>query len=290
MKGIILAGGEGSRLHPLTLFTSKQLLPVYDKPMIYYPLSTLMLAGIRDILIITNFNNIDNFKKLFFDGSHLGLKIDYMVQEQPEGIAQALVIGKKFVQNDPVCLILGDNIFYGSDFVKYLKKAVKNASNYTTLFAYQVSNPSDYGIVNFDNKNLPVNIIEKPKNPKSNYAITGIYFYPRGVSKIASKIKKSKRGEYEITSVNEKYLKLKKLKILKLGRGFAWLDTGTHKNLIEASSFIYSIEKRQGVKIACLEEIALNQGFISKKFLKKYISNLKSDSSYVKYLNYIFNQ
>jgi glucose-1-phosphate thymidylyltransferase len=290
MKGIILAGGEGTRLYPLTLHTSKQLLPVYDKPMIYYPLSTLMLSGIKDILIISDSKNIINFKKLFSHGSSLGIKIQYTIQEKPEGIAQALTLGKDFIDNKEVCLILGDNIFYGSDFINYLKNAVLNSKKLATIFAYQVSNPSAYGVVSFDKNNNPNKIIEKPKNSKSNFAVTGLYFYPAGVSKIASDIKKSDRGEYEITSVNQKYLNSKKLKVTKLGRGFTWLDAGTHKDLIEASSFIYSVEKRQGLKIACLEEIALNQNFISKETFKKNIKNLKGNSSYVKYLKYLSNE
>ena len=265
MKGIILAGGEGSRLYPLTLSISKQLLPVHDKPMIFYPLSVLMLAGIKDILIISNKENLNKFKLLFKTGSHLGISITYKIQAKPEGIAQALVLGKQFIKNDPVCLILGDNIFYGSDLVKNLNFAINNISEYASLFAYQVSNPSSYGVIKYNKKNQPVKIIEKPKKYVGNYAVTGIYFYPKGVSKIAKQIKKSKRGEFEITSLNNYYLKAKKIKIIKLGRGFAWLDTGTHEDLSEASSFIYTIEKRQGLKIACLEEIALNYNWINKQ-------------------------
>lgn len=289
MKGIVLAGGEGSRLYPLTLSISKQLLPIYDKPMIYYPMSVLMLAGIKDILIISNNENIKNFENLFKNGTHLGIKVNYKVQPKPEGIAQALVLAKDFIKNDPVCLILGDNIFYGSDLVKKLKLGIKNIKKHASLFAYQVSNPSSYGVIKYNNKNIPAKIIEKPKNFIGNYAITGIYFYPRGVSEIAQKIKKSKRGEYEITSVNNYYLKTKKIEIIKLGRGFAWLDTGTHENLSDASSFIYTIEKRQGLKIACLEEIALNNKFITLKKLKKNINKIKGNSSYIQYIKKIIN-
>ena len=288
MKGIILAGGEGSRLYPL-LFQFQNNYCLFMILMIYYPLSVLMLGGIKDILIISDKDNIKNFRNLFKNGSMFGIKIQYKIQPKPEGIAQALVLGKNFIKNDPVCLILGDNIFYGSDLVKNLKLAISNSNKYASLFAYQVSNPSSYGVVKYNSKNIPIKIIEKPKKHIGNYAITGIYFYPKGVADIAKKIKKSKRGEFEITSINNYYLKTKKIKIIKLSRGFAWLDTGTHENLNEASSFIYTIEKRQGLKIACLEEIALNNNFININKLIKNIKKIKGNSSYIQYLKKIIN-
>lgn len=284
MKAILLAGGNGTRLYPSTISVSKQLLPVYDKPLIYYPLSVLMLAGIRDILIITNRHNLPNFKKLLSDGNNLGIKITYKIQDKPNGIAESLIIGEKFIKNDSVCLILGDNIFYGNNLINYLKEASMNSHEHATIFGYQVSNPKDYGVISFDKKNLPIKIEEKPKKPKSNLAITGLYFYPPNVSNVAKKTPYSKRKELEITSVNNYYLKKKKLKIINMGRGFAWLDTGTHSNLMEASSFIYAIEKRQDLKIGCIEEIALNQGFISQKKFNSLVSSIKIDNQYYSYL------
>ena len=284
MKAILLAGGNGTRLYPSTISVSKQLLPVYDKPLIYYPLSVLMLAGIKDILIITNRHNLSSFKKLLSDGDSLGIKISYKIQDKPNGIAESLIIGEKFIKNEPVCLILGDNIFYGNNLIKYLKEAIKNSYEHATVFGYQVSNPEDYGVIFFDNNLLPIKIEEKPKQPNSNLAVTGLYFYPSNVTSVAKKTPYSKRNELEITSVNNYYLKKKKLKVINMGRGFAWLDTGTHSNLIEASSFIYAIEKRQGLKIGCIEEIALKQGFISQQKFNSLVSEIKIDNQYYNYL------
>ena len=290
MKGIILAGGSGSRLYPITKGTSKQLLSIYDKPMIYYPLSVLMLAGIKDILIISNPENLPNFKKLFNNGKDLGLRINYLAQKNPDGIAQAFVIGKDFIGDDDVCLVLGDNIFYGKGFTGLLNSAKSNLKiNKATVFGYNVNNPSDFGIASFDsNKNL-INIDEKPKSPKSNTAIVGLYFYPNNVVKIASKIQLSKRGELEISSVNQCYLDNKELKIEILGRGFTWLDTGTHDSLLEASNFIKTVEKHSGYKVACLEEIAFKMKFINLKKLKE-LSKPFGDSSYGKYLKLLVNE
>ena len=272
MKGIILAGGSGSRLYPITKGTSKQLLSIYDKPMIYYPLSVLMLSGIKDILIISNPDNLPNFKKLFNDGSDLGLTINYKEQKNPDGIAQAFVIGKDFISNDDVCLVLGDNIFYGKGFTGLLNSAKSNLKiNKATVFGYNVNNPSDFGIASFDTHKNLLNIEEKPKTPKSNTAVVGLYFYPNSVVKIANKIQPSSRGEFEISSVNQYYLENKELKIEILGRGFTWLDTGTHDSLLEASNFIYTVEKHSGYKVACLEEIAFKMKFISLKKLKELI-------------------
>ena len=290
MKGIILAGGSGSRLYPITKGTSKQLLSIYDKPMIYYPLSVLMLSGIKDILIISNPENLSNFKKLFNDGSDLGLSISYKEQKNPDGIAQAFLIGKEFIKNDDVCLVLGDNIFYGKGFSGLLKSAKNNLKDKkATIFGYNVNNPSNFGIANFDkNKNL-VNIEEKPKSPVSNTAIVGLYFYPNNVVKIASKIQRSSRGEYEISSVNQFYLNNKDLKIQILGRGFTWLDTGTHDSLLEASNFIKTVEKHSGFKVACIEEIAFKMKFIDLKKLEELIKPF-GDSSYGKYLKLLVNE
>ena len=282
MKGIILAGGNGTRLFPATNVISKQLLPVYDKPMIYYPLSTLMLAGIREILIISSPRDIPNFKKLLGNGSQIGLNIKYAVQKKPEGLAQAFIIGENFIDNQNCALILGDNIFYGHNLVSLMKESC-NLENGARIFAYPVSNPKSFGIVNFNKKGFVAAIEEKPKLPKSNYAITGLYFYDSNVTKIAKKLKPSKRGELEITDINKEYLSKKMLEVKKLGRGFAWLDTGTHNTLLEASQFIETIEKRQGLKIACIEEIALNEKYIS---LSKFKSNIKryNNNQYGKYL------
>ena len=289
MKGIILAGGSGSRLYPITKGVSKQLLPIYDKPMIFYPLSVLMLAGIKEILIISTPEDLPNFKTLLGNGNELGLKLSFKVQPSPDGLAQAFIIGEDFIGSDDVCLILGDNIFYGNGFSGILKKAKKNIKNgQSTIFGYYVNNPREFGVVDFDQNNNIKSIKEKPKNPASNYAVVGLYFYTNNVVKISKKIKPSSRGELEITSINEEFLKLKSLKVALLGRGFAWLDTGTHNSLIEASKFIETIEKRQGFKIACLEEIAYRMKYISLNNLRslgkkynnqygKYILSIKKD-------------
>jgi glucose-1-phosphate thymidylyltransferase len=290
MKGIILAGGSGSRLYPITKGTSKQLLSIYDKPMIYYPLSVLMLSGIKDILIISNPENLPNFKNLFKDGSDLGLKINYKEQENPDGIAQAFIIGKDFIGDDDVCLVLGDNIFYGKGFTGLLNSAKSNLNNNkATVFGYNVNNPSYFGIACFDNDKNLINIEEKPKFPKSNTAVVGLYFYPNNVIEIASKTKPSKRGEFEISSVNQCYIDTKDLKIEILGRGFTWLDTGTHDSLLEASNFIKTVEKHSGYKVACLEEIAFKMKFINLKKLKELIIPF-GDSSYGKYLKSLVNE
>lgn len=262
MKGIILAGGYGTRLYPLTTVISKQLLPVYDKPLIYYPLSVLMLAGIRDILIISTPTDISRFEELLGDGSNLGVQISYILQEKPEGIAQAFIIGEEFIGKDSVCLILGDNIFYGHNFTKTLER-VANRHNGATIFGYHVKDPERFGVVEFDQNQRVISLEEKPVNPKSHYAVTGLYFYDNNVVDIAKNIKKSDRGEYEITSINQFYLKKNQLNIELLGRGFSWLDTGTHESLLDASLFIQTIQNRQNVRIACLEEIAFRKGFIS---------------------------
>jgi len=290
MKGIILAGGSGSRLYPITKGTSKQLLSIYDKPMIYYPLSVLMISGIKEILIISNPENLPNFKKLFNDGSDLGLSISYKEQKTPNGIAQAFVIGKDFIGNDDVCLVLGDNIFYGKGFTGLLNSAKTNLKNKkATIFGYYVNNPSHFGIASFDTKKNLIKIEEKPSSPKSKTAVVGLYFYPNNIVKIANKIKPSKRGEFEISSVNQHYLDNKELKIEILGRGFTWLDTGTHDSLLEASNFIKTVEKHSGYKVACLEEIAFKMKFID---LKKLIELAKpfGNSSYGKYLKSVINE
>ena len=290
MKGIILAGGSGSRLYPITKGTSKQLLSIYDKPMIYYPLSVLMLSGIKDILIISNPDNLPNFKKLFNDGSDLGLTITYKEQKNPDGIAQAFIIGKDFIRDDDVCLVLGDNIFYGKGFTGLLNSAKSNLkNNKATVFGYNVNNPSDFGIASFDDDKNLIKIQEKPKSPKSNTAVVGLYFYPNSVVKIATKIKPSSRGEYEISSVNQYYLNSKDLKIEILGRGFTWLDTGTHDSLLEASNFIHTVEKHSGYKVACLEEIAFKMKFINLKKLKELTIPF-GNSSYGKYLKLLVDE
>lgn len=271
MKGIVLAGGSGTRLYPITKGISKQLIPIFDKPMVYYPISTLMLAGIREILIISTPQDLPSFKRLLGDGSDYGVEFTYAEQPSPDGLAQAFLIGEKFIGNDDVCLVLGDNIFHGNGFSGMLKSAVKNVreERKATVFGYRVNDPERYGVVEFDADGNCKSIEEKPEIPKSNYAVVGLYFYPNSVVKIAKNIKPSKRGELEITSVNQEYLERKELKVQTLGRGFAWLDTGTHDSLSEASTFIEVLEKRTGLKVACLEGIAYGQGWITADKLRK---------------------
>ena len=284
MKGIILAGGSGTRLYPLTKVTSKQLLPIYDKPMIYYPLSTLMLAGIRDILLISTPEDTPRFKELLGDGKNYGIKLSYAVQDFPGGLAQAFLIGESFVGNEPCAMILGDNIFYGGWFRKNLSEAVKNAQNgYATIFGYYVTDPRKFGVVAFDKEKNIISVEEKPKNPKSNYCITGLYFYPSGMVEFAKKIEPSQRGELEITTLNDMYLKMRKLKLQILGRGFAWLDTGTMESLMDASVFVQAVQKRQGLVISAPEEIAYYEGWISKTDLMKS-ANLYKNSPYGEHL------
>ena len=285
MKGIILAGGSGTRLYPITKGVSKQLLPIYDKPMIYYPLSVLMLSGIRDILIITTPEDAAAFHRLLGDGSQWGLNLSYAVQSSPDGLAQAFIIGEEFIAEDDVCLILGDNIFYGQSFSQMLSQAVVNVQEEqkATVFGYYVKDPERYGVAEFDAEGNVLSIEEKPKDPKSNYAIVGLYFYPNKVVEVAKQIRPSARGELEITSVNQAFLQAKELKVQLLGRGFAWLDTGTHDSLTEATNFVETLEKRQGLKISCLEEIAYRKGWISKEKLKELAQEL-SKNGYGQYL------
>ena len=284
MKGIVLAGGSGTRLYPLTKVVSKQLLPVYDKPMIYYSLSTLVLSGIKDILLISTPEDIGLYKRLLLDGSQFGLKIEYIVQPSPDGLAQAFILGEDFIGDDNVAMVLGDNIFYGSGFSDKLKKCVKtvNDDNKAVVFGYEVNNPKRYGVVDFDSEGNALSIEEKPQYPKSNYAVVGLYFYPNSVVKVAKSIKPSQRGELEITSVNSYYLDKSDLKVNILGRGFAWLDTGTIDSINNASNYIRTIEERQGLKIACLEEIAYLNKFINQSQLKELIKKLPDD-----YANYL---
>ena len=286
MKGIILAGGSGTRLYPITKATSKQLLAVYDKPMIYYPLSVLMLTGIKEILIISTPNDLKNYKKLLGTGENLGISIEYAEQPKPEGLAQAFIIGETFIGNDPVCLVLGDNIFYGVGFRKLLQSAKEKvlSENKALVFSYYVNDPERYGVVEFNDKNEALSVEEKPTVPKSNYAIVGLYFYPNDVIKIAKQVKPSQRGELEITSVNRSYLKKNNLDVEVLGRGFTWLDTGTNDSLLEASNFIQTIEKRQGLKVSCIEEIAYRMNFIDKAQLKKIVEPFLK-TSYGNYIN-----
>jgi len=284
MKGIILAGGSGTRLYPITKGVSKQLLPVYDKPMIYYPLSVLMLAGIQEILIISTPEDLPNFKKLFGTGNEIGLHLSYKEQPSPDGLAQAFIIGEDFIGNDSVCLVLGDNIFYGYGFSETLKKAKNNTSEgKSTVFGYYVNDPDRYGVATFDVEGNVIMIEEKPQNPMSNYAVVGLYFYTNEVVEIAKNVTPSERGELEITSINQEYLRQKKLKVELLGRGFTWLDTGTHDSLMEAGQFIETIEKRQGLKVACLEEIAYRMNYISSNQLKMLAEPLKKNG-YGQYL------
>ena len=288
MKGIILAGGLGSRLYPATRVVSKQLLTIYDKPMIFYPISTLMLAGIKDILIISTPTDISNFQKLLGTGDELGLNFSYKTQKSPEGLAQAFIIGKEFIANHDVCLILGDNIFYGNGLTELLLDAKNNTinNNEATIFGYNVDEPERYGVVEFDQNQKVLSIEEKPKKPKSNYAIVGLYFYPNSVIKKVKNVRKSDRGEYEISSLNQLYMKNKKLKVEIMHRGFTWFDTGTHESMLEASNFIATIEKRQGLKVSCLEEIAYKKGFIDEIKFKKHI-NFYNNSPYSNYLKKI---
>ena len=285
MKGIILAGGSGTRLYPVTKSLSKQLIPVYDKPMIYYPLSVLMLAGIQEILIISTPQDLPRFKHLLGDGSDYGMKFDFVEQPSPDGLAQAFILGKDFIRDDDVCLILGDNIFYGQDINNMLTKASLNAKekNIATIFGYHVNDPENYGVVEFDANGKAFNLEEKPKSPKSNYAVTGLYFYPNDVVKKAFEVKPSSRGELEITTLNQMYLNEKRLVVENMGRGFAWLDTGSFESLLEASSFIEVIERRQGLKVACIEEIAFERGYINREDLIKLTQSL-GDNKYKQYL------
>lgn len=287
-KGIILAGGNGTRLSPLTISVSKQLLPIFDKPMIMYPLSTLMLAGIKDILIITNPLNLDLFKKLFGNGDSLGISLNYAVQENPNGIAESFIIGADFIRDSPVALILGDNLFYGTNLINKLENANKNFYK-NTIFAYQVNDPERYGVVTFDNDGLVTNIQEKPENPKSKYAITGLYFYDNSIIDKAKRVKPSNRGELEISEINALYLEEKNLNVESLGRGMLWMDMGTFDSLHQASSYVRTLEKRQGLKICCPEEISWRKGWISNDKLKKYAYSLRNEEYRNYFLDLLFN-
>ncbi len=291
MKGIILAGGSGTRLYPSTKSISKQLLPIYDKPMIYYPLSILMLSQITNILIISTPTDISKYEKLLGDGSKFGINLKYKIQPKPDGLSQAFILGENFIENDDVCLILGDNIFYGSELPKKLKKSVEDVKNnqIAKVFGYYVNDPERYGVVDFDQNENAISIEEKPKIAKSNYAVSGLYFYPNDVIKIAKKQNLSKRGELEITDTNKEFLKMGRLKVEKMGRGFAWLDTGTHDSLIEASLFVQTLEKRQGMKISCIEEIAYRMGYINKKHLKRLGKEMRNNQ-YGAYLLKLANE
>ena len=285
MKGIILAGGSGKRLYPLTKAVSKQLMPIYDKPMIYYPLSILMLSGIQEVLIISTIEDLPRFKKLLGDGSEIGMRFEYIIQPTPDGLAQAFILGKEFIGNEDVCLVLGDNIFYGDGMVKMLSQSVLSAADkkIATIFGYHVIDPERYGVVDFNKNGKALSIEEKPQNPKSNYAVTGLYFYPNDVVNKAIKVQPSSRGELEITSLNQMYLEECRLNVELMGRGYAWLDTGTHESLLEASTFIETIERRQGLKVACIEEIAFEQGYISREQLIKLAEPLVNNQ-YGKYI------
>jgi len=285
MKGIILAGGSGTRLYPLTKGVSKQLMPIYDKPMIYYPLSVLMLSGIQEVLTISTPEDLPRFEQLLGDGSDIGMKFEYIVQPSPDGLAQAFILGKDFIDKDDACLILGDNIYYGHGMTNMLSNAVLNAKNknIATVFGYHVHDPERYGVVDFDSTGKVLSIEEKPGNPKSNYAVTGLYFYPNDVVKKATEVIPSDRGELEITTVNQMYLDENRLSVEVMGRGYAWLDTGTHESLLEASTFIETIERRQGLKVACIEEIAFEQGYINKEQLIELAQSL-SKNQYGQYL------
>src|SRR5574344_1941451 len=286
MKGIVLAGGAGTRLYPSTVVVSKQLLPIYDKPMIYYPISVLMLAGIKDILIISTPHDISNFEKLLGDGSQFGVKFSYKIQPSPDGLAQAFILGEEFIGNDSVAMVLGDNIFYGAGFSKSLKEAKQRAENgIATVFGYYVKDPERFGVVEFDKNGKALSLEEKPKQPKSNYAVTGLYFYDNKVIEFVKNLKPSARGELEITDLNKIYLEKQKLNVELLGRGFAWLDTGTHSSLLKASQYVQTIEENQGIKIACLEEIAYRMNFLDEKTIKDNIKNYKNNE----YYNYIKN-
>ena len=291
MKGILLAGGSGTRLYPVTRVASKQLLPIYDKPMVYYPLSTLMLAGIRDILIISTPKDISKYEDLLGDGSSFGMQLSYQIQPSPDGLAQAFLIGESFIGNNDVCLILGDNVFYGGGLPKKLNDSVQEVINNknAVVFGYYVNDPERYGVVDFDNSGKAISIEEKPHNPKSNYAISGLYFYPNDVIQIAKDQKPSARGELEITDVNNTFLSKERLSVKRMGRGFAWLDTGTQDALIEASLFVQTLEKRQGMKISCIEEIAFRLGYIDRSQLKILANNI-GNSSYGKYLDKIIEE